>query len=607
MNHPDHARRADLFSLEASVRNPLARTVLKAVAKPLGKALALDAISRNYRMLPSGVPACEFLERAIDAFGFSCAVGAGELGNIPANGPVVVVANHPFGGMEGLLLAQMLRKVRPDVKIMANYLLGRVEELRDLFILVDPFGARGSLARNVAPLRESVSWLRAGGCLGVFPAGEVAHFKVRERRVADPEWSPSIARIIRACKATVVPVNFRGANGPVFHLAGLVHPRLRTMLLGREFVNKARKTVEVRVGRPIDPSKLEGMSDEQAAGYLRLHTEMLGGAGSRRRSLPARFPASPDRRQEALAPAQDAGLMQAEIAALPAESLLLESGDFEVREARAAGIPLVLKEIGRLRELTFRKVGEGTGKALDLDGFDAHYAHVFIWNRKAGEVVGAYRLGRTDEILKRFGPSGLYAATLFKFKPGFLAGIGPALEMGRSFVRPEHQKSYNALLLLWRGIGAVVAREPRYRRLFGPVSITNDYQAASRHLIAGFFESSREKPELSRLVKPRTPLKGAGWLKRAARSLVTDVERLSELVSAVEADRKGIPVLLRQYLKLGGKLLAFNVDHAFSDALDGLIMVDLLETDRRQLERYLGKDGLAGFLDFHTGGFKRSA
>lgn len=377
------------------------------------------------------------------------------------------------------------------------------------------------------------------------------------------------------------------------------------MLLGREFVNKARKTVEVRIGRPIDPSRLEGLSDRQAAGYLRLHTEVLGGAGSGR--VPARFASRPARRQEALACAQDPGLMQGEISALPEASLLLASGEFEVREARSPQIPLVLREIGRLRELTFRKVGEGTGKSLDLDDFDSRYSHVFIWNRGQREVVGAYRLGRTDEILERFGPEGLYAATLFKFKPGFLRELGPALEMGRSFVRPEYQKSYNALLLLWRGIGTVVAREPRYRRLFGPVSITNEYQAASRHLIAGYFESSSEKPALSRLVKPRTPLRGAGWLKRAARSLVTDVERLSELVSAVEADRKGIPVLLRQYLKLGGKLLAFNVDPDFSNALDGLMVVDLLETDRRQLERYLGKEGLAGFLEHHLGGYKRSA
>ncbi|MFZ5427945.1 MAG: lysophospholipid acyltransferase family protein [Thermodesulfobacteriota bacterium] len=604
---PDHkARRAQVFSLDGKVANPLARTVLRAVGRPLGKALALDAISSRYQAMPAAGGLGEFLEGFIHAFGFDCSVPAGELERIPAEGPVMVVANHPFGGMEGLLLARMLRAVRPDVKIMANYLLGHIQELRDLFILVDPFGAAKSLARNISPLRESVAWLRGGGCLGVFPAGEVAHYNIRERRVAEPEWSPSVARIVKACGASVVPVRFRGANGPLFHLAGMIHPRFRTMLLGREFVNKSRKSVEVRIGRPIPASRLMDMTDEQAAGYLRLHTEVLGGAAAKPRRLPS-LPVKRLERREALAAPRDSGLMASEIARLPGESLLLASGEFEVREARAGSIPQVLREIGRLRELSFRKVGEGTGKSMDLDRFDSHYSHVFIWNRARNEVVGAYRLGRTDEILASRGPDGLYVTTLFKLGPGFLRELGPSLEMGRSFVRPEYQKSYNALLLLWRGIGTVVAREPRYRRLFGPVSITNEYHAVSRQLIAGYFETSRDKPSLARLVKPRSPLKGASWISRAAGTLVSDVERLSELVSAVEADQKGIPVLLRQYLKLGGKLLAFNVDKSFSDALDGLIVVDLLETDRRQLERYLGKEGLAGFLSHHQSGWMRSA
>lgn len=606
MNHQYPARRADAFSLSSAVRNPLARTVLKAVGKPLGKVLALDAISNRFQSIPQGAMGVDFLRGLMSAFGFSCQVSAEDLAHIPTGGPVVVAANHPFGGLEGLLLADMLLSVRPDVKIMANYLLGRIEELRELFLLVDPFGTGKSQARNIAPLRDSISWLREGACLGVFPAGEVAHFRMSERRVAEPRWSPSIARIIKSCEATVVPVHFSGANGAMFHLAGMVHPRLRTMLLGREFVNKAEKSVQVRIGQPILHAKIADMDDTRAAEYLRLRTEVLGG-GEKRQTVFKRFPVRSIVRQEALIAPQDSGLMTAEIERLPQERRLLASGEQVVYEARAHEIPLVLKEIGRLRETTFRKVGEGTGKSCDLDSFDAHYSHVFIWNAKAREVVGAYRLGRTDEILSAKGQQGLYISTLFKLKPGFMHLLGPSLEMGRSFVRPEYQKSYNALLLLWKGIGTVVAREPKYRTLFGPVSITNEYQAASRQLIAGYFESRPQMPGLSRLVKPRTPMRAKSWLKKAAKALVADVEGLSELVSSMEKDRKGIPVLLRQYLKLGGKLLAFNVDRDFSDALDGLIVVDLLETDRKQLERYLGKDGLAGFLEYQLGGFKRSA
>ncbi|MBI4805714.1 MAG: lysophospholipid acyltransferase family protein [Desulfovibrio sp.] len=607
MNQVTEPKTIDLFTLESKVKNPLARTVLRAVGKPLGRVLALDMISRLSRNIPAGATGRDYLREVIRAFGFTCTVTPEDIERIPKQGPLVVVANHPFGGMEGLLLAEMLHQARPDVKIMANYLLGHIRELRDMFILVDPFGTEKALGRNIAPLRESIAWLRDGACLGVFPAGEVAHFTMREGRVAEPVWSPSIARIIRACGATVVPVHFSGANGPMFHLAGLVHPRLRTMLLGREFVNKAHKTVEVRIGAPIPPSQLEEMGDKQAADYLRLRTEIMGKAAAKPKITFSRFPLRTISRQEALIAPVDPGLMANEVGRLPERGLLLTSGEFSVYEAKASSIPLVLREIGRLRELTFRKVGEGTGKSCDLDAFDKHYSHVFIWNNKKLEVAGAYRLGRTDEILSGNGGKGLYVSTLFKLKTGFMLELGPALEMGRSFVCPEYQKSYNALLLLWKGIGTLVAREPKYRKLFGPVSITNEYQAASRQLIAGYFESKREMPQLAKLVKPRSPLKGSSWLKRAAKALVSDVEQLSELVRAVEGDQKGIPVLLRQYLKLGGKLLAFNVDREFSDALDGLIVVDLLNTERRQLERYLGKEGAEAFLEYHQGGYRHSA
>lgn len=597
--------RTDVFALDSGVTHPLAKSMLKVMGKPLSSMLALGHINRLYATIPQGATGPDFLSGVMNAFGFRCRVSPEELARIPAKGPVVVVANHPYGGMEGVLLADMLLKVRPDMKIMANHLLKRFTECSDQFIFVDPFGGDKALARNIGPLKQSLGWLRQGGLLGVFPAGEVAHFTMREGRVAEPAWSPTIARLVRATGATVVPVHFAGANGLMFHLAGMLHPRLRTALLPREFLNKKGGTIQVRVGTPIPAARIEGMSDQEAAGFLRLRTEVLGGGTVKRSRI---FPVKSIKRQESLLPALDAGLLAAEVAVLPADSLLVDAGEFQVHQATAGQIPLVLREIGRLRERTFRKVGEGTGKSCDLDSFDAYYQHIFLWNVKRQEVVGAYRLGRCDEILREHGPKGLYVSTLFKLKPGFAHHLGPALELGRSFVRPRYQRSYNALLLLWRGIGAVVAREPRYRKLFGPVSITSDYNAASRQLIAGYFQARKDLPHLSRLVKPRSPLKMRGWLSRVAKSLVADVETLSEMVSDIEAGRMGIPVLLRQYLKMGGKLLAFNVDQDFSDALDGLIVVDLLETEKRQLERYMGKDGLAGFLAYHaTGGLDRSA
>jgi putative hemolysin len=250
-----------------------------------------------------------------------------------------------------------------------------------------------------------------------------------------------------------------------------------------------------------------------------------------------------------------------------------------------------LREIGRLRELTFRAVGEGTGKSLDLDRFDGEYLHLFVWNASRNEVVGAYRLAGTDVVRN------LYTATLFKYDQRFLDETGPALELGRSFVRGEYQKGFAPLLALWKGIGVWVARNPRYKILFGPVSISNQYQAVSRELMVAFLERRTSVRDWAGLVS-----NGNSLPRRSGRLTLPqsgfDVEDLSDVISDLEPSRNGIPVLLRQYLKLGGKLLGFNVDPEFSNALDGLILVDLCKTEPRLLERYLGKRAAAEFLSY---------
>lgn len=604
MTHPP---RRNVFVLGSGAAAPLARTVLQAAAAPLSRMLGLDRLDTLYRSIPAGAQGRDFSRAAMRALRVDYRADPAELARIPDRGPVVVAANHPFGGLEGILLLDMLLSVRPDIRIMANHVLSRVPEFAPLFVFVDPFGSPQAPARNVAPLRQALRHVRQGGLLGVFPAGAVAHFTLRERRVAEPAWSPAIVRLARTCGATVVPVHFSGANGPGFQVAGLVHPGLRTMLLAREVLNKADRTVTVRVGSPVPPSCLEGMDAGEAARFLRMRAEVLGGGESPLR-LSNAATARAMRRHEALAPAEPPAAMSREIAALPPESLLVQSGQFRVYEARAEAIPGVLDEIGRLREATFRRAGEGSGRSRDLDAYDRTYSHVFLWNAERREVAGAYRLGRTDEILRRQGRGGLYVDSLFKLRPGFPALLGPALELGRSFVRPEYQKSYSPLLLLWRGIGQVVARRPRYRILFGPVSISNDYRPASRQLIAGYFESLAESPRLAGLARPRTPLRGPAWIRRAAGTLAGDLEGLCQLVGDIEGRGRSLPVLLRQYLKLGGEILAFNVDRDFGDALDGLIVVDLARTDPKTLERYLGPQGLKDFQAYHgPGNLRRTA
>jgi putative hemolysin len=261
--------------------------------------------------------------------------------------------------------------------------------------------------------------------------------------------------------------------------------------------------------------------------------------------------------------------------------------------ALAAETPAVVREIGRLREVAFRAVGEGTGRAADLDTFDRHFWHLFLWDEARHRIAGAYRLGPTDTIASGIGLRGLYTRTLFRFGRRLLRQMGPALDLGRSFVAPGYQKEFSALLLLWQGIGRFVARHPRYRRLFGAVSVSAAYGEASRDLIADVLSHPSLRSPLARFTTARRPYEsrtGGGPSRLAGYP-----EAAHGLIADLEPDGKGVPVLLRQYLKLQARVLSLSVDPAFSHALDALVVVDLDELDEATLGRYLGADGARTF------------
>jgi len=302
-----------------------------------------------------------------------------------------------------------------------------------------------------------------------------------------------------------------------------------------------------------------------------------------------------------IVPAIPKSQLKAEVEALPAHQRLVASGQFTVQWARAEQFPWCLQEIGRLRELSFRAAGEGTGKASDVDLFDSYYLHLFVWDTQADAIVGAYRLGLVDEILARFGKRGLYTHSLFQYGTRVLRAMNPAIELGRSFVRTEYQRSFAPLMLLWRGIGRFIVQSPQYAMLFGAVSISNDYEPASRQLIVDYLKANNIEVNLARHVRPRRPFRSRKMaeLDSAEFAALNDIEDVSRLVKQIERDSKGVPILLKQYLKLGGRLLAFSADAQFNDALDGLIMVDLRRSDPRVLARYMGDDGAAAFLAYH--------
>lgn len=603
-----------IFNL-APLGQALPSPVAAIVRSPLEKLLSFPAINDIYDRIFERVRGRDpsvFCEAVLETLNITLRLDDAALAEIPRTGPVVAVANHPYGGIEGMILGAILFRARPDVRLIVNELLACIPEMHPMCFFVNVFGSDQATAANTKALKGTLAHLRRGGCLGVFPAGAVSHLHMTERRVSDPAWSPHIAALIRRTGASVVPIYFPGRNGAIFQFAGMLHPRLRTALLPRELANKAHMTCRVQIGSVISPDEMKSFeTDEQAIQYVRHRTYALAERMPVRARLTARFAAPlkklalwPRRSSRPVAAAVAADAIEGELNRLDPDALLACTGDLCVYLAPWQQLDATAQELGRLREISFRSVGEGTGREIDLDQFDPSYLHLLVWNRQTRELVGGYRMGLVDQITRGRGIAGMYLSTLFDFAPNFLERLGPAMELGRSFVRPEYQKSFSALMLLWKGIGQFVARNPRYRTLVGPVSISSRYTIGSRAVMYAALSGPRYRSPLASLVTPRSPFhpkpKQLGKDVDSLGRLVRDLDELVDVVGDMEPDGKSVPILLKQYLKLGGKTLAFNVDPAFNHCLDCLLLVDLLHADTRQVQRYMGKPQAQQFYAAHA-------
>jgi putative hemolysin len=575
-----------LFSIGSMLAPRRRSPILSRATRLADRTLGLPHLRTLYEAARS-VSTDDFAGDVLAAAGVGVAVSERDLLSIPSNGPLVIVANHPFGAVEGLVLLSLVRRVRGDVRLMANHLLAAIPELEEEIIAVDPFGSPGSALRNLRAMRRSIQWVRGGGALIVFPAGEVSSRRRVFAPVIDPPWSTTIARIVDASGSTVVPVRVDGRNRELFQMAGLLHRRLRTALLPREMLQRRGSKVSLAIGRPIPIARLRAQGDATTmTDYLRARTDALG----------LRFASDQADDERALEPI-DAPIarriLAAEVDALDRSQCLHVSGSLEVWHATAGEIPATLHEIGRLREIAFRAVGEGSGRAVDLDRFDEHYTHLFVWDREQRQVIGAYRLGLVDEIVRSHGRRGLYTHSLFRLSRAVIRQLGPAIEAGRAFVRLEHQRTYAPLLLLWKGIGEFVSRHPRHRKLFGPLSISAAYSRGSRESIADYLWSTARETRLAR-PRARSPFafsRDFASIQSATHLLARNLDELSWTISDIETEEMGVPVLLKLYLKLGARVLGFNVDESFGGCVDGLIVVDLDRADPELLQRFIGGPG----------------
>lgn len=546
------------------------------LAPALMKLLKLDKLNEAYSPL-SELKSFDFTDKMLEELGIEFEIDAEDLKNIPKTEPFIAISNHPYGGIDGLISLSILNKIRPDTKFLANYLLQQIPPLKDNIIAVNPFDNAKNSSMNVQGLKEVLKHIQEHP-IGIFPAGEVSALQLNTLKITDKKWDPIIGKIIQRANVKVLPIYFSGHNSLAFNLLGLISPNLRTVKLPSELFNKKQKVI-VRIGRPILPKVLnEFENSDELLRFVRAKTYALGSGIEVKKFFKINL-SKLIKPRPIIAETLNIAI-QNDIDAIQSDQVYMHE-NFEVYISNAYNIPNVLKEITRLREITFRAVGEGTNRSFDTDEFDLYYKHLFIWDAKAQKIVGAYRLGLGDELFKQFGKKGFYLNQLFKLKKEFAPVLKESIELGRSFITLEYQRKPLSLMLLWKGINEFLKQNKgRYKYMIGPVSISGEFSNLSKDLLVAYIRHNHYDKALSKMVKPRKKFKYkyAGEDKKLLlEKHRDDIKLLDNFIGEIETNHSKIPVLIKKYLKLKGKIIAFNVDPKFNNALDGFLVLNINE------------------------------
>ena len=547
------------------------------IAEALMQIFRYNKLNRVYSSAYDNAPVV-FINSILDQLDIKYEVPEKDMENILSEGPFITVSNHPFGGIDALILLKIITSRRNDIKGMANFLLQKIDPLKEYVLPVNPFETRKDVKSSFKGLKEGLNYLKEGHVVAIFPAGEVSTYQSESNIIIDREWQESALKFMKLAEVPVVPVYFHGTNSRWFHILGRIHPLLRTAKLASELFNKRHKIIRVRIGKPVTVKEQAEFHDIARYGrYLRARTYSLGSTLEARHFF-LNLRQRRSKRQVPVADPVDKAKLRDEFNSVRQAHELFSSKNFSVLFAPTRVIPNIFQEIGRLRELTFRAVGEGTNRATDIDEYDFYYHHLVVWDIDTDSVVGAYRLGKGKEILSQYGIKGFYINSLFRISKAFKPYLHESIELGRSFIVPEYQRRPLSLFLLWKGLLSVLLTHVDYRYLIGPVSISNDFSVFSKSLIVEFIRNNHFDDDIARYIKPRKEFNPQFDPRFDSRIIIdnaeNDISKLEKVVSDVDSGYR-IPVLLKKYLEVNAKIIGFNVDPDFNNCLDGLIMLDV--------------------------------
>ncbi|MDX1270746.1 lysophospholipid acyltransferase family protein [Bizionia paragorgiae] len=525
----------------------------------------------------------EFLDAILNEFQIKFEIPEEDLKRLPKDGAYITVSNHPLGGIDGILLLKLMVEERSDFKIIANFLLHRIKPMAPYIMPVNPFENRKDVKSSVAGFKSAIQHIRDGHPLGIFPAGEVSTYRDGQL-VVDKPWEESAMKLAQKAKVPIVPIYFHAKNSSLFYRLSKISDTFRTAKLPSELLTQKRRVIKVRVGKPISVAdQNEYKSTADFTDFIRRKTYMLSNTFEPKEKIINTISSSLKGHKipkKIVTPiAADVMIKEVE-ALLENDKRLLVSKNYEVYLAPAKDIPNIIREIGRLREITFREVGEGTNEAIDLDSFDTYYHHMFLWDSEAKIIVGAYRMGLGSKIFAKYGIDGFYLQDLFRFEPELHKMMGESIELGRAFIVKSYQQKPMPLFLLWKGIVHTTLRFPEHKYLIGGVSISNQFSNFSKSLMIEFMKSHYYDPYVAQYVHPKKEFKVK--LKDADKDFVfdateADLNKFDKIIDEIEPGALRLPVLLKKYIKQNARLVAFNVDPLFNNAVDGLMYIKIAD------------------------------
>ncbi len=549
----------------------------------LMKILKISTLNRIYNR-NKHLNDTEFLDAILDEFQIKFEIPEEDLKRLPKDGAYITISNHPLGGIDGILLLKLMLEKRPDFKIIANFLLHRIEPMKPYIMPVNPFEDRKDAKSSISGFKNAIMHLREGHPLGIFPAGEVSTYR-DGKLVVDKPWEEAAMKLAQKANVPIVPIYFHAKNSKLFYKLSKISDTFRTAKLPSELLTQKRRTIKVRIGRPISiKDQNEHESLESFSAFVRKKTYMLSNAFEPKENLRDTISSTLKPQKLTKAPKKIVTPIKTELMIEEIEMLreddnrLLKSKNYEVYLSPARKIPNILREIGRLREITFRAVGEGTNEAIDLDEFDSYYHHMFLWDCEANVLVGAYRMGLGAKIFERYGIDGFYLQDLFRFEPELHKMMSESLELGRAFIIKQYQQKPMPLFLLWKGIVHTTLRFPEHKYLIGGVSISNQFSNFSKSLMIEFMKSHYYDPYVAQYVHPKKAFKVK--LKDADKDFVfdstaADLNKFDKVIDEIEPGALRLPVLLKKYIKQNCRLIGFNVDPLFNNAVDGLMYIKI--------------------------------